>query len=299
MDLEWISDFLELASTKNFTVAAKNRNRSQPAFSRRISGLEQWIGVPLIDRSVHPLALTKEGDHFRQSAQEIVSSIHRTLDECRQSQRKKNNFVKFTALHTLAINYFAQWMSEIHHNFSTVKTTLDANNLHDCVESLQSKQAEFMLSYSTLAIPSLLDPSDFLSHKLESDELVLVSASAKNGKPLFNCSSKKPLNYLAYSSNCLMGKMTEKIISTTCTKLDLNCIYENTVTESIKAMALQGMGIGWLPRICIQPELNRGDLIIIGDESMSMRLDIMLYRSTQRLSNEGESLWAYLNRQID
>lgn len=74
-------------------------------------------------------------------------------------------------------------------------------------------------------------------------------------------------------------------------------IIKNTVTESIKAMTLEGMEIVWLLRISIQPELNRGDLIIIGDGSMSMRLDIMRYRSTQRLSNESESLWAYLNRQ--
>ncbi len=45
MDIEWIADFLELASTKNFTTAAKNRNRSQPAFSRRILALQQWVGV--------------------------------------------------------------------------------------------------------------------------------------------------------------------------------------------------------------------------------------------------------------
>ena len=296
MDLEWISDFLELASTKNFTLAAKNRNRSQPAFSRRISGLEQWVGASLIDRSIHPFTLTKEGEHFRQSAQEIINNLHRTLDECRQHQRKNQDFVKFTALHTLAINYFAEWMSDIHKNFSLIRSTMDANNIHDCVESLQSGQAEFMLSYSTLTLPSMLDPSDFLYYKLKTDQLILVSASNDKGKAIFNIKSAKPLKYLAYSSNCLMGKMTEKIIQTECVHLDLNCVYENTVTESIKAMALQGMGICWLPRMCIQPELDRGDLINIGNNSLSMSLDIMLYRSAKRLSNDSESLWAYLHK---
>jgi DNA-binding transcriptional LysR family regulator len=93
-----------------------------------------------------------------------------------------------------------------------------------------------------------------------------------------------------------MGKMTAKIIATQCTEYQLNCVYENAVAESIKAMAIQGMGIAWLPKICIQAEIGRGDLINIGNDALSMNLDIMLYRSTQRLSNEGESLWAYLNR---
>jgi DNA-binding transcriptional LysR family regulator len=296
MDLEWISDFLELASTKNFTNEAKNRNRSQPAFSRRILGLEQWVGASLIDRSIHPVTLTKEGEHFRQSAQEIINHLHRTLDECRQHQRRKHNFVKFTALHTLAINYFAEWMSDIHRNFSTIKSTMDANNIHDCVELLQSKQAEFMLSYSARNIPALLDPSEFLSHRLTTDQLILVSATNEDGGALFSLDKDKPINYLSYASNCLLGKMTENLIENAIEKPDLNCVYENTMTESIKAMAIQGMGISWLPRICIQAEINRGDLINIGNENLSMSLDIMLYRPTQRLSNEGESLWAYLQR---
>ncbi|MFT5116742.1 MAG: DNA-binding transcriptional LysR family regulator [Kiritimatiellia bacterium] len=296
MDLEWISDFLELASTKNFTAAAKNRNRSQPAFSRRIAGLEQWVGASLIDRSIHPFALTTEGEHFRQASQEIVKNLHRTLDECRQHQRKNQDFVKFTALHTLAINYFAEWMSEIHQKYPIIRSTMDANNIHDCVESLQSGQTEFMLSYSTLILPSLLDPSNFLSYKLKTDRLILVSAADKKGKPLFNLKDI-PLYYLAYSSNCLMGKITEKIIATECSDIELNCVYENTVTESIKAMAVQGMGICWLPQICIQAELNRGDLVNIGSDALSVNLDIMLYRPAQRLSNEAERLCSYLNRE--
>ena len=187
MDLEWISDFLELASTKNFTLAAKNRNRSQPAFSRRISGLEQWVGVALIDRSVHPFALTKEGEYFRESSGDFVAAIYRTLDECRTTQRKKDNFVKFTALHTLAINYFAEWIAEIYRDFSPIRTTMDANNIHDCVELLRSKQCEFMLSYSTPAIPSLLDPSDFLAYKLKTDKLILTSAVDINERPIYSC----------------------------------------------------------------------------------------------------------------
>lgn len=296
MDIEWIADFLELASTKNFTTAAKNRNRSQPAFSRRILGLEQWVGASLIDRSVHPFTFTKEGEHFRQSSQEILKDLHRTVDECRQHRRADQDFVKFAALHTLAINYFAEWMAEIHRGHSPLRSTMDANNLHDCVELLESRQCEFMLSYSTPIIPCLLNPSHFLSSKLKSDQLILVSAADKKGKPIYKLNTRGPLNYLSYSSNCLMGKLTEKLIANEASAYDINCVYENTVAESIKAMAVQGMGVAWLPKICIQPELDRGELINIGTKALTINLDIMLYRSTQRLSSESESLWAYIKR---
>ncbi len=296
MDIEWISDFLELASTKNFTIAAKNRNRSQPAFSRRISGLEQWVGAQLVDRTVHPFALTDEGYHFRKQSQEIINDLRRTRDECQQGQQKLDHFIKFTALHTLAINYFARWISSIQGDYKLINSKMKASHLHNCVESLQSGQSEFMLSYSSPAIAPMLDPSDYLSCRLKSDVLILVSATDENGKPIHTMNKKKIPKYLGYSSHCLMGKLTNKIIDTACKEYTLNRVYENSVAESIKAMAIQGLGVGWLPKISIESELERGDLINIGNKEMTLNLEITIYRSKQPLSDEAENLWTYLTK---
>ena len=295
MDVEWLSDFIELSATKNFTAAAKNRNRSQPAFSRRISGLEQWVGVPLVDRSVYPLSLTEEGECFRQSAQEIVKNLQRALDKCRQHQSGKQDFIRFTALHTLAINFFSEWMSSIHQYFSLVRCTMNANNVHDCVQLLQSGQAEFMLAYSTPQVPSLFDSSSFFGKKLTTDELVLVSAATAEGQPLYTLDSGTFTNYLSYPANCFMGKMTDKLLSTECNGVSLNCIYENAMAESIKEMTLSGMGISWLPSICIKSELSDGTLVKVGGSNLSAPMDIILYRSAKRLSQQSENLWDYLS----
>ena len=48
MELDWLKDFLALAEQKNFSRAADIRNVTQPAFSRRIRALEDWIGTPLL-----------------------------------------------------------------------------------------------------------------------------------------------------------------------------------------------------------------------------------------------------------
>jgi DNA-binding transcriptional LysR family regulator len=51
MNLIWLEDFLALAATGNFSRAAEDRHSSQPAFSRRIRALEEWVGVDLFDRN--------------------------------------------------------------------------------------------------------------------------------------------------------------------------------------------------------------------------------------------------------
>ncbi len=76
MELKWLEDFLSLARTGSFSRSAVERHVTQPAFGRRIRALEGWLGVPLIDRSTYPTALTPEGLLFRETAQETVRLLY-------------------------------------------------------------------------------------------------------------------------------------------------------------------------------------------------------------------------------
>ena len=108
--------------------------------------------------------------------------------------------------------------------------------------------------------------------------------------------NKTPVKYLAYTSGSLTKKITDSIINNACPDYPFICVYENSVTESIKAMAIKGMGVGWVPQICVQTEFKRNELVDIGGEELSVDLDILIFRSNKRLSNDAESLWSYLNR---
>lgn len=44
MDVKWLEDFISLQRLGNFSAAARARNVTQPAFSRRIRALEMWLG---------------------------------------------------------------------------------------------------------------------------------------------------------------------------------------------------------------------------------------------------------------
>lgn len=51
VELVWLEDFVALAESGNFSRAAELRATAQPAFSRHIRSLEEWLGVTLVDRS--------------------------------------------------------------------------------------------------------------------------------------------------------------------------------------------------------------------------------------------------------
>src|SRR5438552_8031446 len=83
MNLSWLDDFLALASSGNFSRAAEERHTTQPAFSRRIRALEEWLGADLFDRSTQPAKLTEVGEWFRGVADDLVQRVDRVQGEAR------------------------------------------------------------------------------------------------------------------------------------------------------------------------------------------------------------------------
>ena len=65
---------LEICATGSFSQAAANLYISQPSLSASIRRLEQRIGEPLFDRSVHPVRLTSCGEAYLRSAQMIAAA---------------------------------------------------------------------------------------------------------------------------------------------------------------------------------------------------------------------------------
>src|ERR1700716_2409939 len=75
MELKWLEDFLSLAATQSFSRSAHERNVTQSGLSRRIRQLENWLCVPLFDRSTYPVRVTAEGKAFLPKAVEMVALI--------------------------------------------------------------------------------------------------------------------------------------------------------------------------------------------------------------------------------
>src|SRR5438552_18236381 len=99
MNLSWLDDFLALASSGNFSRAADERHMTQPAFSRRIRALEEWLGTELFDRSSQPARLTEAGQWFRKVAQDLLAQVARVPGEARAVAEAGSTTLRFAATH--------------------------------------------------------------------------------------------------------------------------------------------------------------------------------------------------------
>lgn len=63
VDQKLLEDFLSLCRHRSFSHAAQERNVTQPAFSRRIRALEEWLGVVLFDRTALPRSASRRREN--------------------------------------------------------------------------------------------------------------------------------------------------------------------------------------------------------------------------------------------
>ena len=296
MELKWLEDFLSLAETKSFSQSAEERFVSQSGFSRRIKGLELWVGTSLVDRSTYPTTLTPAGVAFRDTAEEALRLLYESRHELYARQRHSLHEISFYALHSISLTFFPAWWSTLKSELGEVDARLVSDNMHDCVRALTHGNCDFLLCFTHPAIPLLLDSDRYPFRTIGTERLIPVTATDANKAPLFSLpgTKRKPLPYLSHPQDTFLGRTTNHILSRQSRPAHFRRCYENPVAEALKAMALEGQGIAWLTESSVGPELKRGRLARAGDQRWGETLEVKIYRAAETANEPVEKLWSLL-----
>jgi DNA-binding transcriptional LysR family regulator len=99
METKWLEDFISLVETKNFSRSAQLRHVTQPAFSRRIRSLENWLGTDLIDRTTFPTRVTPAGMVFYEQALEMLGQINGVREMLRNNRAAATKTIDLAVPH--------------------------------------------------------------------------------------------------------------------------------------------------------------------------------------------------------
>jgi LysR family transcriptional regulator, hypochlorite-specific transcription factor HypT len=306
METKWLEDFLSLVETKSFSRSANLRHVSQPAFSRRIKALEAWLGADLIDRTVYPTRLTQAGESFHGEAIKLLSQANAARARLRGETPLGAQTIAFAVPHTLALAFFPRWMAGIEAQFGPLSTRLVACNVHDAVMMFVEGGSDLLLCYHHMRHPVQLDPGQYDMLKLGHETMRAYCATDKWGAPLYALPGKAgaPLPYLAYAPNAYMARMADVILDEAPKRTYLNKTYETDMSEGLKAMAIEGHGIAFLPESAVAREVRSGALALAGgvpagaanptDKNWSVTMEIRLYRNQESPKPLVNRLWKHV-----
>jgi len=303
VETKWLEDFISLAETRSFSRSAQLRHITQPAFSRRIQSLEAWAGIDLVDRSSYPTRLTPAGETLHAQALEIIGSLQATRNMMRSHAAAGADVVEFAVPHSLAFTFFPHWVMDLRKRFTALKSRLIALNVHDAVMHLTEGSCDLLLAYHHSSQPLPLPPERYEMLTLGVETLAAYAKADSSGEPLFRVPAApgQRVPFLSYASGAYLGRMVEAITRLAPTPLNLESIYETDMAEGLKAMAIEGHGLAFLPTNSVARELNAGRLVRAAPPGLhELTMEIRIYRERPEVARHTKpaaaALWTFLSQ---
>lgn len=301
MEIGWLRDFEALVAHRNFSRAAEERHASQPALSRRIRALEQAVGARLIDRETLPLSLTPAGEVFLSQARQILRTWADTVERCQTVDAAGDAVVRFATTHSLYTTHYQTHIAPLADGCG-VETDLNSTSwgADQFVSALQQRYCDAILVYwhPTMEFLAPLDVSNFQHLTLSRDRFVLLTGVDEHGGARFELDdTKAQVPFLSYSTASALRPVQDHLLGQTARAKKLFTVNQNTQANSVKAMILEGFGIGWLPPKMCETELTEGRVAVV-DPAMAAELEIRLYIDVGNPKPALHRFWDQVSRAI-
>ncbi len=279
MDFFQLETFLAVAQTGSFSGAAKMVRRTQPAVSQLVRKLEEEIGEPLFDRSSRDGLLTDAGKVLQEYASKMLNlrrEARASLQELRQFQRGTLVMAanEFTALYLLRV------LEEFRRFCPMIKVAVQ--------RSLASSIADRVADHTVeLGVLSFRPQHALLqSVVVYRDELVFVVPPAH---PLAKTGSVsiRQLGAESFVAHNVVSPYRLKVLEAFKRhKTPLNMDVEMPTIEAIKRFVVAGNGVALEPRVSVEPELSRGELVSIPVKELKLERKLrIIYRKGGQLSH--------------
>lgn len=279
MNLSWLEDFLALAATGNFSRAAEERHMTQPAFSRRVRALEEWLGAELFDRSSQPARLTAAGEWFRPNAEDLLGRVARLPADARAFGEANASTLRIAATHALSFTFVPGWLQALEPQASRGPIRLVSDVLQRCEGLLAQRQVQFVIAHAPHA-GGELDAAGVPSLVVGEDVLVPVQAAGAPEHVL-----------LQFSDESGLGRILRQALGAELAASGLKPVFTAHLASVLKGMALEGRGLAWLPRSIVREELAAGRLRVAAPSHWQVPVQVRLYRDPAPLGEHAEAFW--------
>ncbi len=295
MDIKWLEDLIVLLEEGSITRAAQRRHVTQPAFSRRVRMLEDWLGVEIVDRSTKPVGILPVGLELEENVRDLVNRLY-SLRNRVQAQAQYHDRISFIAQHTLAMSLFPQLIGDIKTLFPGTSYKVDPANNDDC-ELLFLRGGDFLLAYETAF--RQFDFSHLNVGRLYFGKGHLMPVASRAMAERLDSTDKlssQTIPFLMYQAG---GFMADALANTCLPAVRrdyrMEVICESALSASLKEMVLANMGVAWLTRGLIETELSDGRLVSLEHYFGATNLDIVIYYRRDSQSEQAAQICQYLN----
>ena len=275
MELYSLQVFLTVATEKSFSRAAEKLLRTQPAVSLAVQRLEQELGEKLIDRSGKELVLTDAGNTVIEYARRF-QSLQQELDNSLAELRDNSAGRLVIGANESTTLYLLRHIERYRELYPKVKVTVR--------RSLSSRIPNELLDGNLELGVISYDPSDerLKSKVIYSDSLAFV-VSPKHRLAHRKTVSIEDLGSETFIAHNVVSPYREVVIRTFRErKVPLGIDVEMPTIDTIRKLVQNNLGVAFLPRMCVEQEIEQKTLREVRVKEMHLERKIRLVYPTRR-----------------
>ncbi len=283
MDLYQVEAFVAVAQERSFSRAAIRLHRTQSAISQTIGKLEEGLGEKVFERSSRDGTLTAAGQVLMQYALQLLNL----------RERAKDAILDLKSLHegklTVAANEFTSLcllpaLHVYHRLHPSIKIQVQRTLSGDVARQILTHQVEFgVLSFKP-------EDEQLCSTIFYRDELVFVvypghALAAAKTVSIHDLGGE---SFVAHNVTSPLRIKVIEAFQRTHTKLRMD--VELPTLSSIKDFVRMGNGVALVPRMSVEGELERGELVAVSVKELKLERTLRLVtRRGSALSHAGEA----------
>jgi DNA-binding transcriptional LysR family regulator len=279
MDLYALSVFQAVVAERSFSRAAEKLYRTQPAVSLAVQRLEADLGEKLIDRSAKELRLTDAGravlDHARR-----FENVRRELENALAELRDKSAGRLVVGANESSILYLLPHIERFRRLYPKIKVQ---------VRRSQSSKIPAELLHGDLELGVVsYDPADdqLVSKVIFTDALAFV-VSPRHRFARRKSVMISELGLETFIAHNVVSPYREAVLREFKKhKVPLNMDVEMPTLETIRHMVQSDEGVAFVPRMCVQRDLESGALCEVTVKELHVERKVrLLYAKTRTLSH--------------
>jgi DNA-binding transcriptional LysR family regulator len=275
---EELAAFVAVVETESFTAAADRLGTAKSVVSRRVSALEERLGVQLLRRTTRRLSLTDTGQSFYEHSARILADLDEAESAVLQEHGELRGTLRIALPLSFGVRHMCRPVAEFGRKHPRVHFDLDLND----------RRVDLVEEGADLAVRiGRLTDSSLIARRLFEARTVVCASPAyleENGMP------RRPEELREH--RCLVYANLAEPTKWVCDDADGNRIrVDVTATMSASsgdflcAAAAQGLGIAMQPTFIAGESIRRGELVpILTDCLWPVTPAYAVYPPTRHLS---------------
>lgn len=258
--IEELQAFVTIVDSGSIVMAAERLEQTASGLSRALQRLESKLNVTLLERTTRKLKLTQEGQLFLTKARRILNELAEAEDSLLKSDKEISGLIRIDSATPFVLHVIVPLMQEFMQKHPNIQIEL---NNHDQVIDLLEHQTDVAIRFGELTDSTL--HAKLLCHS----RLYIVASPqylAQYGLP------QDPIELLTHD---LIGFSQVQHLNTWPIKVNGKAFVSRPKMkasngETVRQLALEGVGITCLSRFLVQDDLKAGRLVALFEDQIEL-----------------------------